>query len=328
MQIALLSNPDSGRKKQLRKIIELAKTNANISYFLASNTEQFIQFVEKIRQCPVDLVVINAGDGTIQALLTQMFARLPEMPVLAILKGGTTNMTAGDVGIRGSNVSGLKKLIALNQPLQPSLRTETRPILKIDWDSALSPVCGLFFGAGAIIEGQDYFHSTIHKKGLRDSIGPALSALRLLFSLNNKQQTLFSPVQMQMTGWDAQNPADESSARPVIQTSGEHLVAFASGLERLFVGIHPFWGACNGDWYFSAVQHQPTGYSLLRLLPLFVGKPSPDMLQQQWLFSTKLNRLEIHMEGEFTVDGERYRTTRENPLITVTLAGYANFLQL
>lgn len=327
MLIALLSNPNSGRSKHLSTISLLVQDNVDITHFQASTTEQFTQFVEQLKQTPVDVVAINAGDGTIHALLTLMFARLPEMPLLAILKGGTTNMTGGDVGIQGHCVSGLKKLIKWGKDPQRITSTVTRPVLKIDWDAPASPVCGMFFGTGAIIEGQDYFHSHISQKGLRDSIGPALSALRLLFALNKKEQPLFSPVPMQLSGWTM----DDSNAfaeTPELHSSGEHLLAFASGLERLFLGIHPFWGANQGAWYFTAVRHQQQGYSLLKLLPVFRGKPRSDMTPRQGFHSAKLNRLEMLFNGEFTVDGERYSTNSNNQLVTLSLAGYATFLQL
>ncbi|MEE9346233.1 MAG: diacylglycerol kinase family protein [Methylococcales bacterium] len=331
MQIALLSNPNSGRKKHLQKICELAQTDPNISHFQASNTQQFIQFVEQLQLKPVDIVAINAGDGTIQALLTLMFAHLPVMPLLAILKGGTTNMTGGDVGIQGNCVAGLKRLIQWNNNPNRTTSSKVRPVLKIDWDATASPVCGMFFGAGAIIEGQDYFHNHLHKKGLRDSFGPALSALRILFALNKKEQPLFSPVSMQLSGYNRAGYNQDlipSSAQPTLQSSGKHLLAFASGLERLFLGIHPFWGGQDGAWYFSAVRHQPDGYSLLKILPLFRGKPRIDMTPEQGFLSAKLNHLEMQLNSEFTVDGERYSSSSENHLITISLAGYATFLQL
>ena len=327
MHIALLSNPNSGRNRQLHKISELAHADTHIIHFKASTTEQFTQFVEQLKLNPVDIVVINAGDGTIQALLTLMFAHLPEMPLLAILKGGTTNMTSGDVGIKEHCVAGLKKIIQWGGTPLRTTNTVTRPVLKIDWDAPESPVCGMFFGTGAIIEGQDYFHSQISKKGLRDSIGPALSALRLLFAINKKEQALFSPVSMQLSGWDMDH-SNELAQQPVIESSGKHLVTFASGLEHLFLGIHPFWGTNQGAWYFTAVRHQQQGYSLLRLFSLFWGKPHKNMTPEQGFISAKLNRLELRFNGDFTVDGERYSTNSNNQLITISLAGYASFLQL
>ncbi|HFD13044.1 MAG TPA: hypothetical protein ENJ32_11345 [Crenotrichaceae bacterium] len=327
MQIALLSNPDSGRSKYLDKIRKLADSDHQIKHFLAADSEQFARFVEELKHTPVDLVVINAGDGTIQALLTLIMLHLPEPPLLAILKGGTTNMTNGDVGIKGSSVSGLKRIMQWNNRQDKRIQTRIRPVLKIQWNDPCSPICGMFFGAGAIIEGQDYFHSHLRKKGLRNSIGPALSAIRILFALNRNQQTLFSPVSMQISGWEDKH-ALESSGEPVIQSSGSHLVALASGLERLFLGIHPFWGNNQGAWHFTAAQHQPAGYSLLRLLPLFRGKAASDVAQNQGFISAKLDHLEMHLNGEFTVDGERYATRADSPLITISVAGYARFLQL
>lgn len=327
MNIALLSNPNSGRNKYLSKINELVESTSSIRHFHAKDTEQFKQFIEQIKQNPVDLVAINAGDGTVQALLTLMFNRLDEMPILAVLRGGTTNMTAGDVGVKGSCVTGIKKLIAWSSKPNQVTQTQTRPVLKIEWDDPSSPVCGMFFGAGAIIEGQDYFHSNISKKGLRDSIGPALSALRIIFALNNQQQSIFTPTSMQISGWD-KGISIAKNAPPTLASSGKHLLAFASALEHLFLGIHPFWGSNNGLLYFTAVRHQPRGYSLLGLLPLFRGKPGRDMTPEKGFLSAKLDRAEIQLDGQFTVDGERYSTNTNNQSITISHAGDVQFLQL
>ena len=61
----------------------------------------------------VDLVVVNGGDGTIHAVLTALFTtEWPDhVPFLALLRAGTTSMIARDVGLPGSRLQGLSRLL-------------------------------------------------------------------------------------------------------------------------------------------------------------------------------------------------------------------------
>ena len=51
----------------------------------------------------VDTIAISGGDGTVSAVLNTIFARnpFPRRPFLAVLRGGTANMTARDIGMPG-----------------------------------------------------------------------------------------------------------------------------------------------------------------------------------------------------------------------------------
>jgi len=61
----------------------------------------------------VNLIVISGGDGTVQAVLTALFGEQPfeTLPLLAILRGGTTDMTADDIGVSGDQVKALRRLL-------------------------------------------------------------------------------------------------------------------------------------------------------------------------------------------------------------------------
>ena len=64
------------------------------------------------------MLVINGGDGTVQAALTELhngghFGDQP--PPVAVLPSGKTNLIALDLGARGDPVAALERLIALAQ---------------------------------------------------------------------------------------------------------------------------------------------------------------------------------------------------------------------
>ncbi len=63
----------------------------------------------------VNIVVINGGDGTVQAALTALFHKncFETMPLLAVLRSaGTTSMIAGDIGLKGSRLKALRRLFS------------------------------------------------------------------------------------------------------------------------------------------------------------------------------------------------------------------------
>ena len=53
----------------------------------------------------VDTVAISGGDGTVHAVLDTIFGNspFPRRPLLAVLRGGTANMTARDIGMRDAS---------------------------------------------------------------------------------------------------------------------------------------------------------------------------------------------------------------------------------
>ena len=74
------------------------------------------------------VLVINGGDGTVQAALTEIyngghFGDAP--PPVAVLPSGKTNLIALDLGARGDPIEALERLIELAQD-RPQRRTSSR----------------------------------------------------------------------------------------------------------------------------------------------------------------------------------------------------------
>ena len=65
----------------------------------------------------VDTVAISGGDGTVNAVLNTVFGRspFPRLPLLAVLRGGTANMTARDIGMQGRQDRALRALLELRR---------------------------------------------------------------------------------------------------------------------------------------------------------------------------------------------------------------------
>ena len=98
----------------------------------------------------VDLLVIVGGDGTVQGVLCHLFATQPLARVARVNghAGGTTNMTALDLGICGRPEFILQQLRDyLLKQIPPVLLQ--RHVLCIEQAGA-EKVYGMFFGVGLI----------------------------------------------------------------------------------------------------------------------------------------------------------------------------------
>ena len=78
----------------------------------------FVRLSTRWRTQGVDELFISSGDGTVQAIQTEIAERLqPQrfMPRLALLPHGTTNMTAADLGFRNRNIKVQADFIATRE---------------------------------------------------------------------------------------------------------------------------------------------------------------------------------------------------------------------
>jgi hypothetical protein len=111
------------------------------------------------------LLVIVGGDGTVQGVLCHLFAtqQPAQWPLLAIVPGGTTNMTALDLGHSGS-----PELIL--QQLKDSLLKRTSPVLAsartVRRAGRGAKVYGMFFGVGLIARAVIFSQSRIKQLGI------------------------------------------------------------------------------------------------------------------------------------------------------------------
>ena len=108
---------------------------------------------------------------------------------------------------------------------------------------------------------------------------------------------------------------------------GTFMLLVISALQRLFLGIHPFWGERQGDLYFTAIEQNAVGFA--RALPgILRGKPGAHVNPRTGYHSRTLDSVELDFSGSYTLDGELHRVTQEDSPVTVARAGTARFLRV
>src|SRR5262245_48103585 len=116
-RIALLSNPKStGNLAQLPRIREYCADHPDIFHYEVEQASQVGEALKTIARIRPKLLVINGGDGTVQAALTELynggqFGASP--PPVAVLPSGKTNLIALDLGAQGDPVAALTRLVEI-----------------------------------------------------------------------------------------------------------------------------------------------------------------------------------------------------------------------
>lgn len=107
----------------------------------------------------------------------------------------------------------------------------------------------------------------------------------------------------------------------------DYWLVLASSLERLFLGLRPYWGPRHGAFFFSALRARPA--HALRTLPsLFWGRAGALATPANGYYSQKADEVLLEVDGPITLDGEIYQASRERGAVRVSTGGWPSFLQI
>ncbi|MBW1896139.1 MAG: hypothetical protein JRI47_03690 [Deltaproteobacteria bacterium] len=317
LNVGVLSNPLSGgNRKGMGAIRKVVADHAHVVHYEVRTPADVLSALTDSARKGLEIIAVNGGDGTIQAVLTALFHQKPfvTLPVMAILRSGTTSMTAGDVGLKGSALTGLRKLISWSKNKNRRTVILKRPVLSVQAPGQ-EPLCGMFFGAVGICQGIRFFHAKVNSLGLRGELIPGLIIARFLLGAIRRrgQHVTPSSIGIAMNG----NPPERR----------ECLALMVSTLERLFLGMRPFWGTEKGPLHFSAVSSNPQHF--LEVVPSVLrGKPGRLATAKNGYLSHNVDELQLTLESDFALDGELYMPERGQGPVVLRSVGQASFLRL
>jgi len=314
-RIGVVINPLSGGNRNglgdIRRIID---DHPQVVHCDVQTPQDVLAALRDFARREVDLLAVNGGDGTVQAVLTTLFHHhfFEIQPLLAVLQSGTTSMTARDVGFSGSRVRSLKKLFHWAATGTGNPRVIDRPVLQVQAPGNPTRY-GMFFGASAIYQGIQYFHRKLNTKGLRGEVGPGLTILRFLWSATRRGSDFIPPVPVSVALDD--NPPQQFDS----------LVVLVSTLERLFLGLYPFWGSESGPLHYTAVRARPR--HLLRALPSVLrGRSGAHGRPENGFYSHNSHEIKLNLTSGFTLDGQLYTPENRQEPTVVRYGGTATFL--
>ena len=313
-RIGLLCNPLSGRIKN--KVSQLHKFAADISntiYREASTPDKIAIAIDDLIKDELDLLVIAGGDGTVQATLDYLLTskHINEYPLIAILPAGTTNMTALDLGFRGSIKHNLNLLHSLHSKSNVS-NIRQRNVLCVEQNNKKTNY-GMFFGTGMIANGVKFFHKRVRPTGVTGERASAIVILRYLLRILLKRM----PEELNLVQLTAVNGRNRNK-------NENYTIAMVSTLDRLLMGTRPYWGEEAGSIHTTLLRESPR--RLWRSLPLLLRGNGSRLNEEDGYYSQHNNSLELVVDGDYIIDGELFCSEIENGPIRISASDPINFL--
>jgi hypothetical protein len=306
-RVALLSNPKStGNLAQLPRIREYCADHPDVFHYEVEHASQIGEAMKIIARVRPKLLVINGGDGTVQAALTEIHNGgyfEGEPPPVAVLPSGKTNLIAIDLGARGDPVEALAKLIALAQAdLKPyTVARELIALRRGDQDG--QPVIGMFLGGAGLADTMLYCRDKIYPLGLPNGLAHVITAGALLMKMFLKLKANFLPPDP--------SPLSVSVPDEGMMLNGRFSLLAVTTLDKLLLSSD-VGGEGRRALKLLAVEEQPM--SLLRgLAASIAGKLGQSALRGVHLKEAD----EITIEGESSnliLDGETFRAERGSPI--------------
>tara|TARA_R110000823_G_scaffold119998_9_gene244387 strand:+ start:7338 stop:8300 length:963 start_codon:yes stop_codon:yes gene_type:complete len=292
--IGLISNPHSGHnREQFRATAERIARCPDIHHRVTNTPQDIDQALTELAAEHIGLLAINGGDGTGSAVLGRLLlgSAFPQPPLIALLPGGTANMNAGDVGVRGSLKKAVERFCRWCEgprPTQGLLRE--RALMRVTPGDGIERF-GMFLGAGAVIHGTEYAHREIHSRGLRDDFSLALGTLRTVWGVLRDDPQFNRHVRINMA-------RDAQPARTF-----DTLILAVSTLERLSFGMRPFYGDGPGAIRLTLFEQGCTRFART-FTAIVSGRPGRHATPANGYHSHNAERLQLAIEGKINLDGE------------------------
>jgi diacylglycerol kinase (ATP) len=317
LSIGVLRNPGSGAN--LRAGAAMRRTldaHPDIPCHDVRDPASVTRALHELARRGVDTIAISGGDGTVHAVLDTVFGASPfaRMPWLAVLRGGTANMTARDIGMRGPQDRALTSLVACASRAGDGLVVTERAVMRIDRGAGQAALHGMFFGAAAISQGIDYCKRNMHRMGLRGEIGPAVTMARFVVAMARGERDIMAPVRISVS-------VDGGPA-----SAFDCEIIHVTTLGQLVLGLRPFWGTEPAPLHYASVRAAPRHW--IKALPgLLWGRRNRYVTPDNGYESRNAHRIVIGLDSPFFVDGELFAATPGVPL-TLDNGGTARFVTL
>ena len=286
-RVALLSNPRStGNIAQLPQIRAFCDAHPDLFHYEVERADQIGEAMATIARVKPKLLVINGGDGTVQAALTELyhgqhFAGDP--PPVAVLPSGKTNLIAFDLGAHGDPIAALARLLDLAQgELGPHIVMRQLIALSGGADEG-RPVVGMFLGGAGLADIMMYCRERIYPLGLPNSLSHVITAIAVVMRQVFGLKMSFLPPE----------PAPLSvSVRREGAIRGRFAFLFVTTLEKLLLSS-VMGDERKGMLKFVAVEQRPI--SMLRAFAATLGGS---------LGRTKLAGVHVEEADEISIDGD------------------------
>lgn len=194
--IALLSNPQStGNRSLLPEVRNYVASTPNIFHVELHDVGEIPEALKLIARVNPRVLVINGGDGTVQATLTEIYhgkAFGDNPPPVAVLANGKTNLIANDLGSSGKPFKVLDRILQIAQgDVKPHI--VKRSLVSLVDGKRKTPVIGMFLGAAGLLDAMLFCRNRIYPLGLPNHFSHVLASLAVIFGVIVGGRSRLSP---------------------------------------------------------------------------------------------------------------------------------------
>lgn len=308
MRLGLVSNLRSQRNRRGIDALErVLAGRREVLHRKIQGVEGLDQVLTEFAAADVEVVAVNGGDGTVQAVCSLLINANPfaGTPPLAVLSGGMTNMIAEDVGSRGAPAAAAQKLCAKLAQGDWSKDIVSRPLVGMQLRPGATPIYGTFFGTSSIYRAILYAREHVHSKKVESNLAAGLTLTRLLlgsaFARGSTQRIL--------KGEEISVQFDDGTV-----DAGAQLLSLVTGMERLVLGSRPFWGSGAGALHYTRIA-APAPRLLRNGYRLLYGGAKRKLAPAEVYFSRKADGMSVSLSEPFTLDGELFTPEPDTPVL-------------
>lgn len=316
-QVAIISNPTSTlNKRRIDDIRALLERSSNAFHFELGEVGSVATALTEINRIKPALLVVNGGDGTVQAVLTAIVNDDPfdEVPPIAVLPSGQTNMIADDLGAPKRPVRVLSRLLELARRGALEEYIFPRHLVGMNLGDGKPTIYGGFFGAASIVPGIMYTRKNVYPMRMPHYFSHNLAIIALCLAAFRRQKE-GDPLYTEGT---VVNVAGGGIFR------GKFHIVIISSLEQVILGLKPWGTQGKGGLKFSCVEQTKTGL-INGLRGLLFGSYGNKFMNG--IHVRRSDKITVEGKDCVTLDGEIFDPLPNTP-ITLTGDKKLNFISL
>jgi Diacylglycerol kinase catalytic domain len=304
--VALLTNPGStGNRNILPRIRSYCATRPDIFHYEVESADQIGEALVSIAKVGPRVLVINGGDGTVQATLTELyhggqFGANP--PPVAVLPNGKTNLIALDLGAVGDPLVALERIVAIASADMADHLVQRELIALTEGEQGNRAVLGMFLGGAGLADTILYCRNTIYPLGLPNGVSHFIAGLAVFFSLFfGVRGKHLPPIPL---------PVNVSMTRDG-QITGNFAFLIVTTLEKMVLGAKT--GTMKRGLKLMAVEQ--SAWSLLKAVMVGVqGKLGTQPVDGLHIENGDMIRIESE-RSSVILDGEEFRAVTGRPIV-------------
>ncbi|MFM7029400.1 MAG: diacylglycerol kinase family protein [Chakrabartia sp.] len=317
--VALLSNPNStGNRALLPRIRSFCAQYPEIFHYEVEDVSEIGEALTSIARVNPRVLVLNGGDGTVQAALTELYHGGQfgtDLPPLAVLPNGKTNLIALDLGANADPIDVLDRIVAIARDDLESHIVERELISLSEGEQGNRPVMGMFLGGAGLADTILYCREKLYPTGLPNGLCHVIAGIAAVFAMITGLRARFLPP--------LPNPVTVSLIR-----NGEGTRRFSflivTTLEKLLLTGR---AERNGAMGLKLLAVEQSGRTLARaFMAAIAGKLGREPVAGVHVQHGDVIRIESDATSVI-LDGETFHATRGRPIVLRATAP-VHFLKL